>query len=394
MARTKKSVSCVLRISLVVALALTAAAYCGTAWAGTYTVESCDAAPAGGSLAWASVNSNPAVLSTTLSCPPSGTYTGISVNDVLQSSSDATFGARAGWTFSAPADTEITRLKVSRYLGKRGTNTWQVTGAVDGVIVDTCTIPPGSDICTRGAPQSGTDVIEFSPLAASKVEYAVECIAQDADCIDGFDLHHAWVSLYGSWVTLQDSRTPLLSAISGELADGGTRGWHHGAEAATFGATEHTGIKTTRVLIDAATARGTVEHPCDFSKPIPCADVPPMAHAVDLSEISDGQHEIRASAVDAGGDETQSSPVTIKVDNTPPGAPQGLTVDGGEGWRSATSFGLSWTNPSAGQGAPVDAVHWRLCPVGSMVGCTEGRQAGADIERALVTPPSDGEWSV
>jgi hypothetical protein len=119
------------------------------------------------------------------------------------------------------------------------------------------------------------------------------------------------------------------------------------------------------------------------------------------TRVNDGPHRLEVVAYDTSG---LRSPVVegqstrqIRTDNTPPGAPRELTVEGGKGWRSTNRFRVSWTNPVE-QFAPVARVAYALCPAANpladMNAClvtSRSRQAGVS-ELADLEVPKPGAW--
>src|SRR5690606_28378323 len=98
------------------------------------------------------------------------------------------------------------------------------------------------------------------------------------------------------------------------------------------------------------------------------------------------------AVIDAGANERRSAPVAIRVDNTPPAAPSDLSITGGG---SSPSFQLAWTDPPAGSGAPLAAIHWQACRVGGGPCASGGTPAtgGAQTLGGL-TLPAGGTYDV
>ena len=98
-------------------------------------------------------------------------------------------------------------------------------------------------------------------------------------------------------------------------------------------------------------------------------------------------------AVDAADNPGVSGPVTVRVDNTAPGA---VAVDlaGGPTWRNLNDFDVAWVNPPEGDRAPIAAAHYQICRAGGG-DCSEARRPGAGIS-ALgdLSVPGPGEWQL
>jgi hypothetical protein len=97
-------------------------------------------------------------------------------------------------------------------------------------------------------------------------------------------------------------------------------------------------------------------------------------------------------AEDAAGN-TASTTRSIVVDNTAPGAPVGLQLDGAAR-RSTNRFDVHWQSPE-GQVAPIAAARWSLCPVAGTMPCSEGGKVQPSIDRLDgLEVPSPGDWDL
>src|SRR5271168_526304 len=88
----------------------------------TYAVPVCTSAPGDVNHAWPATDNDPANISQSVICPAlTGGSTlqqqeqGLYTVDNFSASSDASTGASAGYTFTAPANTAITELSWDRY---------------------------------------------------------------------------------------------------------------------------------------------------------------------------------------------------------------------------------------------------------------------------------------
>jgi hypothetical protein len=337
--------------------------------------------------AWTQVRATaPPGLEAFVSCPPqdSDQHDGIVAQDRLPVPPRPASGAEVYWRFAAPAGTSITGISVVRFLGKLRDQDWRPYGRADGAIFDTCRIASGQDECERSGRAT------FSIPNASTIDYGVRCDARSGGCVVGSTLHHVWTSLYAADVSLNDPSPPRLTGRpSGPLwrADG----WHRGTESASFGGTDNTGIAEADWFVDGhqqTSDRGA----CDNSRPIPCADMTPTAHALDTVAISDGPHQLQAVVKDAAGNQVVARPITLNVDNTPPGAPGALTAapvsDG--------SFTATWSNPD-GQVAPIAKAHYRFCPAASTTRFCRPEQTASGNNISSIRGlhlPTPGVWSL
>lgn len=383
-----------MRVCRGVGAAVLAAAACiptGSARAGTFDVQSCGDATTGANNAWIAGNSAPTTLDVSAQCPPQGgAYGGLATLDRLQVASSSP-GSSASWSFAAPPGTQIVDLRYHRYIGKELDDSWIVGVRLsDGMLLDTCSLPPFGDRCSQGSAgyQSGSDYFDSDPLSTSSLSVGIECPSGGPVCGNGSSVHRAWAAIYASTVTLEDLQVPSLTNPAGSVWT--NEGFHRGAETATFDASDNVGFKRTRVLVDGVPRTdASTNWACDFTYPVPCQNRS-ASYAVDTRTISDGSHALAFSAVDAADNE-KTVTRTISVDNTAPAAPHDAAVVGGEGWRDTTSFAVTWTNPT-GQVAPIVAASFELC---GPVGCTTSRVVGPDIQRVDdVRVPISGNHSL
>lgn len=99
---------------------------------------------------------------------------------------------------------------------------------------------------------------------------------------------------------------------------------------------------------------------------------------IDTRNVPDGTHTMRLAPVDVAGNRSAGAWHEVKVDNTPPAAPQLVTVEGGETWRRTNQFDVDWQNP-AGQHAAIARAHYEICPPPGEGDCTVASKAGQNI---------------
>lgn len=221
------------------------------------------------------------------------------------------------------------------------------------------------------------------PVNAKRVSLTVACGAGSCDRSG-----ETRASMRDIRITIIDPTPPTLSNPRGDLWT--STAWLNGTRQVAFDASDGAGIRRNVVRIDDQTLK-VAEFACNDMQPAPCPnngfDV-----SVDTSKLVDGEHKLTLEAIDSGGNPTQLSR-TIQVDNTPPKAPSGLAVDGGDGWRSANGFTVSWTNPPTEGGAPVAAALYRLCRAGES--CVSGSREVADVASlSELQPPGPGDWEL
>jgi hypothetical protein len=131
---------------------------------------------------------------------------------------------------------------------------------------------------------------------------------------------------------------------------------------------------------------------CDYTQTVPCNNAPGRV-GVRTAEMPEGSQPLVVRAIDTADNTGQSLPVTVRVDRTAPAAPA-VSVEQGEGWKSANDFDAVWQNSDEGDRAPITAAHWRLCRSGTN-NCTTGSQSGVGISRlADLRVPEPGEWEL
>lgn len=369
------------------------------AFAGTYDVLSCSQAPNGANNAWTTFSSGVG-LKTYAVCPPSTTATGERVKETGLATTDdangadALDGSTAGWRFTAPAGTTITRIRYARFLGKLLSMSHQVFLKIaDGTILETCTYNPVSESgCSVGQP-SGTAFYDRSGLSTTNLSVGITCIAKAPalGCGSGGMLHRAWAVIYGSRVTISDPVAPRVGAVSGSLVDGSSR-WRSGTDQISVAATDSLGIKSTKVLVDGMEV-SRLDRLCDFTRPVPCTDESGVTHTIDWQRVGvgDGSHRVEVVAVDAADNETKSAPFTVNVDVQPPGRPQNLTTPSVV--QDGQSFSVSWVNPRE-VGTPVVRADWKACLTTNPSTCVTGHKEERDVQNATILVPERGKWDI
>ena len=167
--------------------------------------------------------------------------------------------------------------------------------------------------------------------------------------------------------------------------------WVRGSQTVGYDAADNVGVKLVRATVN-GNLRGEHWRGCYYAQRTPCPNGP-GAIEVDTDRLSDGTQTLAVEALDAADNVASSTPVTVRVDNTAPGA-VAVAVEGGEGWRNQNDFDLAWQNPDEGDRAPITAAHYRLCRANGSE-CSEGSQPGAGINRlADLRMPAPGEWQV
>lgn len=193
-------------------------------------------------------------------------------------------------------------------------------------------------------------------------------------------------------VRVRDDVAPVLTAGRGALWTSG--GWLSGTQPIGFNGNDGAGIQQLAVAVDgqivASQAGG-----CDYTYASPCPQLALDRALVTAGFGADGPHTITLSGVDGAGNPSSVSR-SIYIDNSAPDAPQNLTIEGGDSWRSANDFTIGWTNAVMKAGAPVAGAEWDLCP--SPQGdakCTHGSASRKDINKVEhLALPAPGAYTL
>jgi 5-hydroxyisourate hydrolase-like protein (transthyretin family) len=189
--------------------------------------------------------------------------------------------------------------------------------------------------------------------------------------------------------TVADVSPPTVSIVSDNPF---TRGqWVRGAQSVTYQAADNVGVKWARARI-AGVFRGEHLRGCNYVQRIPCSNGT-GAIQVNTAPLPEGSQGLAVQAHDAADNFAVSLPLTVRIDNTAPGAVS-VGVEGGEGWRNRNSFDLAWANPHEGDRAPISAAHYRVCRAGGAE-CTTRVSSALGIDRIVgLAVPGPGEWQV
>ena len=170
-----------------------------------------------------------------------------------------------------------------------------------------------------------------------------------------------------------------------------TRGeWVNGMQQVNYGALDNVGVRLVRAVVGGV-PYGDTPRPCNFARRIPCPNGPGTV-LVHTSALPEGTHPMSLQAEDAAGNLGSATPLTVRIDKTPPGAVS-LAVDGGEAWRNHNDFGAAWESVEEVDRAPITAAHYRLCRSGSGV-CVVDRRLGATSRLDHLVVPTPGEWQL
>jgi hypothetical protein len=206
-------------------------------------------------------------------------------------------------------------------------------------------------------------------VGASRIRIEARCAAGSCTRNGVASFHMRNVSVH-----IGDIVAPTLTNGRGALWT--SNGWLAGTQSIGFDASDGAGIQVASVAVDGREIQhnGNV---CDYTYVTPCPQASVNQPLPTAGFGVDGPHTLTLSAIDGAGNPSSVSR-PILIDNTPPDAPQALTVDGGDGWRPTNDFSINWKLTPVTSGAPVAGASWDLCPVGGGT-CTHGAATGADL---------------
>jgi hypothetical protein len=189
--------------------------------------------------------------------------------------------------------------------------------------------------------------------------------------------------------TVVDISPPTVSIVPNNPF---TRGqWVRGAQSVTYQASDNVGVKSARAVVG---GRLREEHArgCTYVQRVPCSNGT-GAILVNTDALPEGSQALAVLAHDAADNTALSSPLTVRIDNTAPGAVS-IALNGGEGWRNQNNFDLRWANPVEGDRAPISAAHYRVCRARGAE-CTTSVSTAPGIDRiGGLAVPGPGEWQV
>lgn len=260
--------------------------------------------------------------------------------------------------------------------------------------------PDGSSVAiknvraNRGCPNRGKTQAAGWPSArlyniggATKIIQRVLCVGSDkTPYCSTRNLNY--IRTFKAAATVIDTSAPGVTITRDTPLTQGQ--WVRGAQRVNYGALDNVGIRLARVSI-AGSPSAVGARSCNYAVRIPCTNGPGSL-SVDTTAIREGTLGMTLQAEDAAGNAGWSTPVTVRVDNTAPGAVP-IDVAGGEGWRNRNDFSVSWVNPYEGDRAPITASRFRLCAVGETECTTESRPGEVNgLAHLAVRRP--GEWQL
>jgi hypothetical protein len=358
--------------------------------AGTYTVSACSPSSSAGS--WQPVNTFPTGLTVSNLCggpatgpnePHGPTDEGaLFAEDGPSNTAITPNGAEAGWSFTAPPGTSIASLTYWRSLHAYDQQSlvpglW--TG--EGTTLESCQSPPeGTHECNSLNNQGPKT---FTDLHADALFFGVRCnlVGGGENCASSGGLNHlAQADLYSANVTLAQTSSPTIAAVSGP---GWSAGVLSGEVPLVLSASDYSGIASVEVRSTLGAVLASAPESCDYYDAVPCPNLSQAAVTLNTVAASDGPQTLIMQVKDAAGNVTAVTSEPVTIDNHGPRPPTGLTatLDGAQ-------VVLSWSNP-ASPPVPLAEGYVQLCQVACGVALAVSSSGSARI----ATPPA-GTYTV
>jgi hypothetical protein len=324
-------------------------------------------------------------------CNPQGPgLRGLLTGNVVRSGRVAR-GARSVFVLNAPPGTAISRFRWSGHARRRDCRyALQVYAEGPGGAVPIKNVRANSRCPTpkhaqgAGWPRPRT----YDVGGATRIVQRVICVGSPS---------RRWCSARGlnyirtftAQATVTDNSGPAVSVIADNAF---TRGeWVRGRQTVTYDAADNSGVRAAWPVIGGATREGH-NRPCNYAQRIPCGNGRDSL-GFETGEAPEGTQAFAVAAHDASGNTGTSAAVTVRIDNTAPGA-VAVEIDAGDAWRNRNDFDLTWANTPESDRAPIASAHYRLCPVGGGE-CRTGDRSAPEIGRIDdLAVPAPGEWDL
>jgi hypothetical protein len=375
------------RLALTVLVVLLAAAGAAPAVAGEYPVFACEPGAGDVNRSWVAERNHGGVEAGAL-CPPPGGETrnwnrGLVVrNKWVPENPHATIptGSWGALIFRAPPGTSLSRISYTHdACGWSGFSGGIMNGA-------------GAWLRRTGPNVCGVwfGPHETLPLGGThEVKLVVACV--QGPCAAGGNVPRAWSTFRSATVWVADHSQPAVKLTGGSAV---AYGWRRGSIEALFSAWDNVGIAHAQIRLGNR-IEDTAASVCDHTYAVPC---PNMASrmTVQSRSVPDGYHYLTVVAVDAAGN-IGADRKGIFIDNTPPTAPQSLSLAGSSSWRSQNSFEITWRNPPQTGTAPIAGAEIAICPAANGPDVWTGCARGSVNQRSATTMsnvrvPREGQW--
>ena len=358
--------------------------------AGTYTVLACSPTTSAGS--WQPVDTFPAGLTVGNMCggpatgpnaPQGPTDEGaMFAEDGPSITATIPNGTEAGWSFSAPAGTNIAGLTYWRSLHAYNQQSL-VPGlwAEEDTTLESCqALPEGTHECNSLNNQGARS---FTGLNASSLFFGVRCslVGGDEYCGSSGGMNHfAQADMYSASVTLSEAALPTVSSVSGAGWNGG---FLSGQVPLTVSASDYSGIASAEVRSTVGALVASDPQSCDYYLSVPCPNLSGGTVNVNTVAAPDGPQSLILTVRDAAGNASTQTSSQIVIDNHGPAPPTALTAT-----LSGKEVVLSWRNPVEPP-VPITTAAVTLCSAT----CTRASTASAS-GLARVPAPSPGTYTI
>ena len=376
---------------------LLAALVASSAWAGQFTVASCQADQLNFSTT-AFADFATRGMKIVRACNPEGPgLRGLITANVVQAGS-VPRGAASIATINAPVGTTLTTLRWAGTARRRDCRyALQIYADVPGGAPIPIKNIRANQRCSPGtrAQAAGYRARTFDVRGATRIVQRVIC--QGAPGHDACSARAAnYIRTYQAQVGIADGQPPA-TAITADtpLASGA---WVSGTQPLDYDAQDNVGVAWREALVGNVDG-GSDQRSCSmaspngaFANPAPCPNGTGQI-SVDTRNLPEGTQQLVVQAQDPAGNLGTSAPVAAHIDNAPPTRVD-VAADGGGEWRNENNFTLSWSNPTETDRAPIVAAMSKLCPAAGGGGCSQGEQGGEGIASLPIQVPAPGEWTV
>lgn len=372
----------------ILVLAVLALASPRTAMAGEFTISTCQAN--GEYASGAFQNFATRGMKWRRACNPLGPGLRGLVTANAAGSGHVPVGSQSAFVLEAPPDTTFSSLRWSGYAHRRDC---RYALQLYAVRPEGATVGIKNVRADRGCPRPDEAQASSWPRPRAVALGGAAKIVQRVVCVGAPKAEYCsakgqnYLQTFTAEATVDDDVAPSVAITPGGPLISGV--WVRGTQTVGFEATDNTGIKEVHSEV-AGVPREGESRPCDYSQRVPCPSGPGQI-VLDTQHISEGTQQVAVSAVDAAGNTAESAPLTVHIDNTPPGAVP-VAVAGGETWRNRDEFDLGWTNQPEPDRAPIAAAHYKLCRLGTQE-CVAGTAASPAVAAIDgLTVPAPGEW--
>jgi len=361
-----------------------------SAAAGEYTISACQADGAGyASLAFENFATRG--MKWRRACDPLGPPLRGLIAANVPGTGRVARGAQSGFILAAPPGTTFARLRWSGHAQRRDCRyALQLYAERPGTSPVSIKNVRANRNCPRpdSAQASAARLRAYDLGGATRIVQRIVCVGAPSREFCS-SRGQNFILTFAAEATVVDGTAPSVGIVPDKPLTLGQ--WVSGGQTFNYDASDNVGIKSASALVSGG-VRGSQAGECDYAKTVPCTSGSGRID-VDTAEVPEGTQPLTVTAEDAAGNRADSAAVTVRIDNTAPGAVP-IGVGGGEAWRNSNDFDVAWANPAEPDRAPISAAHYRLCRVAGEE-CVSGDRAGPAIT-ALdnLTVPSPGEWEL